>query len=130
MELNYQRCPEDNAKIISASIHMTHQNEQVVLGLAEIATSLQMKGSVYATTLAIKGGVPDDFLSRCAASLASQMGGDIHALCPVIQILCECFALMASGKAVLDKDGQVSIYPSKECPKWIRGYFDKKMEGN
>lgn len=128
MDLNYQRCPEDDARVISATIGITGSNDVAELGLAEIATSLQMKGSIYATTLAIKGGVPGDFLSRCAAGLASQMGSDIHALCPVIQVLCECFALMAGGKTVLDKDGQVCIYPSKQCPDWMRGYFNKKME--
>jgi len=128
MELNYDRCPEDDAKLILATIQMTSTGKHVTLGLAELATALCMKGSIYAATLAIKGGVENDFIGKCASGLASQMGGDIHALCPVIQILCECFALMSGGKVTTDKEGLVSVYPSRQCPKWMHEYFTQKVE--
>lgn len=129
MELNYKRCPEDETKVLSAEFPAGVLGESVTLGIAEIVAALQMKGCIYATTLAIKSGVEDDFVSRTALGLSEQMGDDIHALCPVIGILCECFALMTGGKPVLGKDGQVNIYPAKDCPPLLRGYFDGREQG-
>lgn len=128
MDLNYQRCPKDDAKIISADIGVSNSGKRVELGIAEIATALQIKGCIYATTLAIKGGVTEDFIARVALGLAQQMNGDIHALCPVIGMLCECSALMQGGTTAFDKYGLVNVFPSKQCPPWMRGYFDKQME--
>lgn len=123
MELNYQRCPEDDAGVMTADLAVSDGGE-VELGLSEIATTLQLKGSIYSTTMAIKGGVTDDFVDRVAAGLARQMDNDIHALCPVISILCKTFALLSGGRDVLGKDGLLNVYPSKECPPWMRGLFE------
>lgn len=130
MDLNYQRCPKDDAKIITATLGISHSGRVVELGLPEIATSLQMKGAVYATTLAIKGGVTQDFVSRVAAGLASQMGEDVHALCPVIGMLVEAFAMMMGGYTSLDKDGLVNVYPAKDCPPWMKAYFEQLVGGD
>ena len=129
MELNYQRCPDDEMKVLSAELSTGVLGESVTLGVAELVTDVQMKGCIYGVTLAIKGGVEDDFVSKAALGLLSQMGGDIHALCPVIGILCECFALMTGGKVVLGKDGLVNIYPAKDCIPLLRGYFDGREQG-
>lgn len=124
MDLNYQRCPEDSTKVISATLPVGNGSQQIVLGMPEIATALQLKGALYSLTLAIKGGVTDDFVDRVAAGLARQMGDDIHALCPAIGILCKTLALMGGGKAVLGKDELLSVYPNKQCPPWMRGLFE------
>lgn len=125
MDLSYQRCPEDNAKVMSAEIAL--DGGQVLhLGLPEIATGLQMKGCVYSTTLAIKGGVPGDFVARTAVGLSKQLGVDVHALCPVIGVMCECHALMLGGKVVVGEDGQISIFPGKACPAFLHGYFSNR----
>jgi len=123
VELNYQRCPEDPARVIGASIEVPGLVEPVELGIAEITTCLHLKGSIYGVTLAVKNGVTNDFVSKVAAGLAQQMGDDIHALCPVIGILCECFALLQGGKAVVDDEGLIGVEPSKDCPAWMRGYI-------
>ncbi len=123
MDLNYQRCPEDDARVLTANLAVSN-GQQTNIGLSEIATTLQLKGSIYSTTVAIKGGVTDDFIDRVATGLAKQMGEDIHALCPVINILCKAFALMSGGRAVLDEEGLLNVYPSKECPPWMRGLFE------
>lgn len=130
MDLNYLRCPEDKAKVITATLGISNSGRVVELGLAEIATSLQMKGLIYATTLAIKGGVTQDFISRVAAGLAGQMGDDVHALCPVIGVLVETFTMMNGGYTALDKDGLVNIYPSKDCPPWMKTYFEQLVGGD
>ncbi|KKN80404.1 hypothetical protein LCGC14_0329970 [marine sediment metagenome] len=127
MNLNYQRCPEDDARVLTASLAISG-GQQIDVGLGEIATTLQLKGSIYSATVVIKGGVTDDFIDRVATGLAKQMGEDIHALCPVISILCKAFALMAGGRAVLDKEGLLNVYPSKECPPWMRGLFESIEE--
>lgn len=125
MELNYLRCPQDDAKVITATLGISNSGTVIELGLPEIATAVQMKGLVYTTTLAIKGGVTQDFVSRVAGGLCSQMGEDVHALCPVISILVETCALMNGGYTALDQHGLVNVYPSKSCPGWMRGYFDQ-----
>ena len=127
MELNYQRCPEDDSKMLTSSLEVS-DGQQIDIGLAEIATTLQIKGSIYSTTAVIKSGVTDDFIDRVAAGLAKQMGEDIHALCPAISIICKAFALMSGGRAVLDKEKLLNVYPSKECPPWMRGLFESIEE--
>lgn len=129
MDLNYQRCPEDDAKVITSTLGISNSGQVVELGIAEIATALQMKGLIYATTLAVKGGVTYDFVSRVAAGLASQMGEDTHALCPVIGILVESFTLMNGGYTALDKHGLVNVYPSKDSPPWMKAYFEQLVGG-
>lgn len=127
MELNYQRCPEDRANVIGASIEVPGPGkDSIELGISEIATCLQLKAAIYGMTLAIKNGVTDDFVSKVAAGLASQMGDDIHALCPVIGALCECFALLQGGKVVLDDEGLIGVEPSKDCPSWMQRYIDEE----
>lgn len=127
MDLIYQRCPGDTAKVLSADIAVDGQGRKVELGINEIATALIMKGAIYGTTMAIKGGVTEDFVSRVALGLSKQLGDDIHALCPVLGILCECSALMAGGKAVFDKSGLVEVFPPQQCEAWLKKYFDKKI---
>ncbi len=127
MELNYQRCPEDEAKILTADI-IVGQGKVVELGLPEIVTSLALKASIYSATLAIKNGVTEDFVSRVAVGLAHHMGGDIHALCPVMGMMMECFALMGGGHSTLDEEGLVDVFPRKECPPMLRGYFENRLE--
>jgi hypothetical protein len=128
MDLVYQRCPDDAAKILSAEIATDGMGRKVELGLSEIATALIMKGAIYGTTMAIKGGVTEDFVSRVALGLSKQLGDDIHALCPVLSILCECSALMAGGRAVFSQSGLVEVFPPQQCEAWLKKYFDKKME--
>ncbi len=128
MGLNYKRCPEDDEEVVLVELPVGVAGGSMALGIAEIATVLQVKGSIYATTLAIRSGVEDDFVSKVALALVHRMGDDIHALCPVIDILCECQALMTGGKVVLGKDGQVHIYPTKDCSPLLRGYFDGREQ--
>lgn len=128
MDLTYQRCPKDDAKVITSTLGVSNSGQIVEIGIAEIATSVQLKGTIYATTLAIKGGVTSDFVSRVAASLASQMGDDVHALCPVIGILVEAFALMNGGYTVLDSYGSVNVYPPTDYPPWMKAYFEQLVE--
>jgi hypothetical protein len=123
VELTYERCPEDDARIISAEIGVSASGQAVELGVAEVSASLALKGAIYAVTLAIKSGVTEDFLSRTAAGMATQMGTDIHALCPVIRILCECFAVMSGGPTRLDDDGLLTILPPEGCPPWMEVFF-------
>ena len=125
MDLNYRRCPEDQAKVMSTDVDVG-SGRIVTLGLAEIVTALAMKGALYTTTLAIKNGVPNDFVGRAAIGLRHQVGADDHVLCPVMDILCECFALLNGGKVVVDKEGLVDIFPARPCPTWLRGYFDQR----
>lgn len=127
LDLTYQRCPDDAAGVISAEVGVDGQGRKVEFGISEIATVLAMKGTIYGTTLAIKGGVTGDFVSRVALGLFKQMGDDIHALCPVLSILCECSALMSGGKAVFGQTGLVEIFPPQPCEEWLKKYFDKKM---
>ncbi len=127
MDLNYLRCPLDTTKIISSVSGLSTSGRLVEIGLPEIASALSLKGALYATTLAIKNGVADDFVSRVATSLATQMGTDVHALCPVIGILVECMAVMTGGKAALDEKGRMNVFPSKDCPAWMKGYFNQQL---
>ena len=128
MDLNYQRCPEDDAKVLTATLGVSRGGQTVELGIAELATSVQMKGSAYATTLAIKSGVTYDFVSRVASSLSAQMGEDVHALCPVLGILVEAMALMTGGYSTLDDNGLVNVYPDKDCAPWMKEYFKQLAE--
>lgn len=130
MDLNYQRCPEDDAKVITATLGISNSGKVVELGLSEIASSLQMKAAIYTISLAIKGGVTEDYVSRVAAGLCTQMGEDVHALCPVIGVLVECFAMMNGGYTALDKHGLVNVYPSKDCPPWMKLYFEQLVGGD
>ncbi|KKM27662.1 hypothetical protein LCGC14_1572490 [marine sediment metagenome] len=129
MDLTYQRCPEDAAQVLSATleIDLGPSGKKIELGIHEIASILMMKGMIYGTTLAIKGGVTEDFVSRVALGLSKQMGDDVHALCPVLGMLSECSALMGGGKAVLSKEGLIDVFPSQQCEEWLKKYFDKKL---
>ena len=127
MDLNYNRCPEDTARVIGATLEIgPKKGDNVEIGLSEIATCLALKGAIYSMTLAIKNGVTDDFVSKVAIGLAQQMGEDVHALCPVIGALCECFALMQGGKVVKDDEGLIGVEPGKDCPNWMQGYIDEE----
>lgn len=128
MDLTYQRCPEDDAKIITATLGMSNEGREIELGIAEIAASLSLKGAIYSMTLAIKGGVQSDFVSKVAAGLISQMGDDRHALCPILGVLIEAIALSSGGYSALDGNGLVNIYPSKDCPPWMKEYFKQLVE--
>ena len=129
-ELNYQRCPEDDGNIITCMIGRSHSGKEVNLGIPEVATSLILCGATYGVTLAVKTGVSNDFIARCAAGLALRLDNDVHALCPIISILIETSALMHGGKMAFDPEGQVEIFPSSDCPVWMRGYMKQQMESN
>lgn len=128
MDFIYTRCPKDDAKIITANLGVSNNGRVVELGVAEIASSVALKGVIYTLTLAIKGGVAPDFVSKVAAGLSSQLGEDQHAICPVLGALIESAALMSGGYSVLDETSLVHIYPSKECPAWMREYFKQLAE--
>lgn len=127
-ELNYQRCPEDDGNIITCEIGRSQAGKPVLLGIPEVATSLTLCGATYGVTLAVKTGVSDDFIARCAAGLALRLDNDVHALCPIISILIETSALMHGGKMAFDRTGQVAIFPTPDCPEWMKGYMNQQME--
>ena len=129
-ELNYQRCPEDDGNLITCEIGRSRSGRVMELGNPEIGTSLILLGATYGVTMAVKSGVPNDYIARCAAGLALRLGEDLHALCPIISILVEASALMHGGKMAFDKEGLAEIFPSDECPEWMSGYFDQQMESN
>ena len=127
-ELNYQRCPEDDGNIITCEIGRSQSGKAVCLGITEIASSLILHGATYGITMAVKTGVSNDFIARCAAGLTLRLDQDVHALCPIISVLIETSALMHGGKMAFDAEGQVEIFPSADCPAWMRGYMEQQME--
>lgn len=127
LELRYDRCDGDPIRLIMAEVGQTLDGTMVTVGIPEIASALALKSATYTITMAMKGGVTEDFNLRTALAFGGQIASDVHAIVPVMDILGYTLALF-HGARVQYAGGDATcptlkLINTEKCPDWLQWYF-------
>ncbi len=106
-----------------ALVGPTKDGQSVTIGLPEIASSVAMKSAACTVTLAMKGGVTNDFILRTALGVKNQLEPDLYALVPVMEIVCTTLALTCGAEVIVQDSGELKLVGIEECPGWLQQYF-------